>query len=87
MKDQGATDLEAELETSLTDMEKVTISNLLADHSCWVPPEVYRAVLVVYPRARRMFRGEAAWFSEVRYTLDTNGLMIYDNQAASRDLW
>ncbi len=82
MRDQGALDLEAELETSLTNNLQPSGGALMVG-----PPEAYRAVPIVYPRACRMFREEAVRFSEVRYTLDTNGLMIYDNQAASRDLW
>ena len=87
-KDPDATDLDAELEASLSDEEFRIIIGLIARHSRWVRPEVYEEVPVVYPRARRMVKGEAANFKGTRRKMDEKtGLMICDNTAASQAFW
>ena len=87
-KDPDATDLEAELKASLNDSQRRAVISLIAQHSWWVPPEVYEAVPVVYPRARRMMKGEAANFKKMRRTMDKKTrLMICDNTAASQAFW
>jgi hypothetical protein len=81
VKDLNALDLNELLQHELGEKGLRPILDLVAQHSWWVSPKVYRGIQVVYPKTRRK-KG----ISEKRGQVVT-GIRLWDNQPASRAFW
>jgi hypothetical protein len=81
VKHSNALDLNELLQHELGNSGLCPIFDLVAQHSWWLSPKVYREIQVVYPKTRRK-KG----LSERRGQL-VEGIRLWDNQPASRAFW
>ena len=81
VKDHNALNLDELLEHDLKGAKLKPIIDLVARHSWWVSPKVYREIQVIYPKTRRK-KGT----TEKRGAL-INGVRIWDNQPANHAFW
>ena len=81
VKHSNALDLNELLEHELGNAGLRPIIDLVAQHSWWVSPKIYREIQVVYPKTRRK-KG----ISEKRGSV-INGVRLWENQPASRAFW
>ena len=81
VKHSNALDLNELLQHELGNAGLRPIFDLVAQHSWWVSPKVYREIQVVYPKTRRK-KGVLEKRGSV-----VNGIRLWDNQPASRAFW
>ena len=81
VKDRNALNLDELLEHDLKEPEIKLIIDLVAQHSWWVSPKVYREIQVIYPKARRK-KGTTEKRNEL-----INGIRTWDNQPANHAFW
>ncbi len=81
VKDSNALDLDELLEHELKEVGLEPITDLIAQHSWWVPPKVYKEIQVVYPQTRRR-RGTGEKRGD---TID--GIRLWNNEPANYAFW
>jgi len=81
VKDANALDLDELVEYGLKDSGIKPVLGLVAEHSWWVSPKVYREIQVVYPETRRK-RGTRETRGQV-----IDSIRIWYNEPANHAFW
>ncbi len=81
VKDSNALDLDELVEHDLREVGLKPIMDLVAQHSWWVSPKVYKEIQVVYPKTRRR-RGTKEKRNDV-----INGIRLWNNEPANHAFW
>src|SRR5213592_3105541 len=81
VKQPNALDLNGLLESDVRAEERRFLFDIVARHSWWISPNVYREIPVVYPLTRRK-RG----ISEKRGDV-VNGIRLWTNEPAQKAFW